>query len=198
MLPDYPNVKKKVHSLLLTRFKEQIFRCSPILKQIRRTVQYEGSEGTYKDVDGRENQIEYEEIAATLSLTRDEMRYGNFQEVVLKFDKMAETFAEAQSRTLFAKVSEAAQSVGNVVDAKGKLTKEAFLEMCHKIRLDFNPKTDEPQYPTIILSPETMAKIKPDLEDWEQDTEFSAEMSAIEQQQRLDWRDRESRRRLVD
>ena len=46
-----------------------------------------------------------------------------------KFDDIAETFAEAQSQILFATVSEAAESVGNVVDAKGKLTKEAFLEL---------------------------------------------------------------------
>ena len=198
MLPDYPNVKKKVHSLLLTHVKEQIFRRSPILKQIRRTVQHEGSKGTYKDVDGRENQIEYKKIAAARSLTRDAMRQGNFQSIMSKCDEIADTFAAEQSKTLYAAIGEAAESVGNVVDTKGKRTKEAFLEMCRKIRLDFNPHTGEPQYPTIILSPETMAKIKPDLESWGQDSEFLDEMSAIKQQKWLDWRDRESCRRLVD
>ena len=62
-------------------------------------------------------------------MTRDEMRNGSFQTIVSKFDDIAETFAEAQSQILFATVSEAAESVGNVVDAKGKLTKEAFLEL---------------------------------------------------------------------
>ena len=55
-------------------------------------------------------------------MTRDEMRNGSFQTIVSKFDDIAETFAEAQSQILFATVSEAAESVGNVVDAKGKLT----------------------------------------------------------------------------
>lgn len=198
MLPDYPRVKQKVHSLLLNRTKEGIRGRSPVIARIRRTVQHEGSEGTYEDVDGRQNQIGYEEFVASSSLTRDEMRHGSFQDIVSKFDEMAETFAEAQSKMLFATVSEAAESVGNVVDAGGKLTKEVFLEMRRKMPLDFDPHTGEPQYPTMVLHPETYEKIKHDLESWGQDPEFLAEMSAIDEEKRLDWRDRESRRRLVD
>lgn len=198
MLPDYPNVKKKVHSLLLSRVKEGILRRSLILRQIPRTVQHEGSEGTYKDVAGRENQIEYREIAAARSLTRDEMRQGNFQSIMSKCDEIADTFAAEQSKILYAAIGEAAESVGNVFDTKGKLTKEVFLEMRRKMQWDFNPHTGEPQYPTMVLSPKVLEKIKHDLESWEQDPKFVAAMSAIEQQKRLEWRDRESCRRLVD
>lgn len=161
-------------------------------------MQHEGREGIYGDVDGRESPIEYEEVAADFRLTRDEMRQPNFQVVLSKFAEMAETFAAGQSRMLFATVSEAAESVGNVVDAKGKLTKEAFLELMRKMQRDFNPQTGEPQGPTMVLHPDTLAKIKDDLESWEQDPEFMAALSAIEQEQRLDWRDRESSRRLAD
>ena len=198
MLPDYPNIKKKVHSLLMRHLKEEIVRRSPILKGIRQTVQHEGRGGTHGDVDGRESPINYKEVVAGFSLTRDEMRQPDFQLVVSKFGEVAETFAEQQSKILFATVSESATSVGNVVDAKGKLTKEAFLELMRKTQMSFNPQTGEPRRPTIVLHPDTLAKIKDDLESWEQNPEFTAALSAIEQQQRLDWRDRESRRCLVD
>ena len=198
MLPDYPNIKQKINRLLRRYLKEEIVRQSPILKEIRRTVQHEGREGTFGDVDGRESSIEYKEIAAGFSLTRDEMRQPNFQLVLSKFAEMAETFAEGQSRILFDTVSEAAASVGNVVDAKGKLTKEAFLELMRKMQGDFNPQTGEPQRPTMVLHPDTLAKIKDDLESWEKDPEFVAALLDIEQQQWLEWRDRESSRRLVD
>ncbi len=49
MLPDFPNIKRKVGSLLRSHVKEEIFRRSPILKQIHQTVQHEGYGGTYKD-----------------------------------------------------------------------------------------------------------------------------------------------------
>lgn len=198
MLPDYPNIKKKVNSLLMNRIKDQIFRRSPILKQIRRTVQHEGSKGTYKDVDGQENQIEYRQIAASLPLIRDEMRQGGLESIMSKCDKIADTFVAEQSERLYAAIGEAAKSVGNVVDAKGNLSKGIFLESMRMIPWDFNPRTGEPQPPTIFLSPKALEKIKHYFERWEKDPEFLNEMSAIEQQQRLDWRDRESRRRLVD
>ncbi len=198
MLPDYPSVKQKINSLLRRYLKEEVFRHSPILKEIRQTVQHEGREGTFGDVDGRERPIEYKKVATGYSLTRDEMRRPDFQLILSKFAAMAETFAEGQSRMLFDTVSEAAESVGNVVDAKGKLTKEAFLELMRKMQLDFNPKTGEPQRPTMVLHPDTLAKIKDDLKSWEKDPEFVAALSAVEQQKRLDWRDRESSRRLAD
>ena len=198
MLPDYPRIKKKVNILLMRYLKAAVFRCSPILKEIRQTVQHEGREGTYGDVDGKESPIDYKEVVADFSLTRDEMRQPDFQLVVSKYAEMAETFAEEQSKILFATVSEAAASVGNVVDAKGKLTKEAFLECMRKMQWSFNPQTGEPQRPTMVLHPDTLAKIKDELESWDQDPEFKAALSAIEQQQWLDWRDRESRRRLAD
>ena len=198
MLPDYPRIKRKVDTLLKRHLTEEIFRCAPILRGIRRTVQHEGSEHASGDVDGRESAIEYKEITAGLSMTRDEMRQGNLQSIMSKFEEMADTFAAEQSKILFGTVSEAAESVGNTVDAKGRLTKEAFLECLRKMQWSFNRQTGEPQHPTMVLHPKTFEKYKADLESWGEDPEFVAAMSAIEQQQRLDWRDRESRRRLVD
>ena len=198
MLPDFPNIKRKVGSLLRSHVKEEIFRRSPILKQIHQTVQHEGYGGTYKEVEGKEHQITYEKISAEFSMTRDEMRNGSFQTIVSKFDDIAETFAEAQSQILFATVSEAAESVGNVVDAKGKLTKEAFLELVGKVEWGFDPQTGEPRRPTLVVHPETLEKIRDDMEKWQQDPHFLTAMSEIEQQQRLNCHDRESRRRLAD
>ena len=198
MLPDYPSIKKKVDSLLRRHLMEEVVRRAPILRGIRRTVQHEGCGRAYGDVDGRENTMEYKEITAGLALTWDEMRQGNFESVMSKFEEMADTFAAEQSKILFATASEAADSVGNTVDAKGKLTKEAFLECMRKIQWSFNRQTGEPQHPTMVLHPETLEKNKADLESWGEDPKFLAALSAIEQQQRLDWRDRESRRRLAD
>ena len=198
MLPDFPNIKRKVGSLLRRHLKEEISRRSPILKQIHQTVQHEGYGGTYKEVEGQEHQIAYEEITAELAMTRDEMRYGSFQTIMSKFDEIAETFAKAQSKILFATVSEAAESVGNVVDAKGKFTKEAFLELAGKVEWSFDQQTGRPRRPTLVVHPETLEKIRDDMEKWQQDPHFLTAMSEIEQQQRLNCHDRESRRRLAD
>ena len=162
MLPDYPNVKKTVDSLFRKHVHEKVFGRSPIFSEIRRVRQHEGSGGTYEEVDGKEHQIEYEKVAAALSLTPDEMRSGSFQDIVSKFEEVAETFNEAFSQMMFATISKAAESGGNVVDAKGKLTKETFLELRRTMPLEFDPSTGEAQYPTMVLHPETWDKINPD------------------------------------
>ena len=198
MFPDYPNVKKRVDSLLRSYVYGQVFGRSPIFSEVRRVRQHEGAGGTYEEVDGTEHQIEYEGIAAELTLTRDEMRSGSFQDIVSKFDEAAETFEEAFSKQMFATISEAAESAGNVVDAEGKLTKETFLDLRRTMPLEFDPSTGEARYPTMVLHPDTWDTIKHDIKRWDQDSEFLTELSTIEQQQRLAWRDRESRRRLVD
>ncbi len=198
MLPDYPHIKKEVQDILLRYLKERVFAHAPILRGIGRTAQHEGDKHPFRDVDGNEDQIEYQEFATCESITRQEMRHGTFQVVLSTYDEMAEAFAEAQSKMLFATVSEAAESVGNVIHANGALTKEKFLELLNTVQRDFHPRTGEPQPLSLVLHPETLARIEHDLESWEEDQHFVAELSAIEQRQRLDWRDRESRRRLVD
>jgi len=115
-----------------------------------------------------------------------------------KFKKIAEHLAEAQGKMVLTTVSEAAESVGNVVSAKDMPIREALLEMQRKIQLDFDPRTGEPHQHTMVLNPETFEKIKDDLENLERDPEFLAELSEIRQEKWMDWRDRESRRRLVD
>ena len=132
-----------------------------------------------------------------MSLTPDDM-LGSFAEIISKFGEMAEEFAEAQSKKMFATIQEAAESVGNVVDAEGKFTKETYLEARRKIQMDFDPRTGAPRHPTMVLHPTTLEKIRPDVEKWGEDPAFLAELAAIEQEQRLAWRAREARRRLVD
>lgn len=198
MLPDYPNIKKRIDSLLLRHLKDEMQRRSPILGQITRAQQHEGHGGTQGDVAGKTSPIEYKKTEAEMVLTRDEMRSVSFDEVMSKVGEMAETLAGAQTRTLFSTVSEAAESAGNVVDGKGRLTQETFLDVVRKVQTDFDPRTGEPRHPTLVVHPDTWEKIKEDVETWDQDPDFNASLAEIEQAQRIAWRDREARRRLVD
>lgn len=198
MLPDYPHVKRKAAAFLRRYLKDEIRRAAPFLKDVGSTIQHEGHEGTYEDVDGQERRIDYETITAGCEITHDEMRRGSLQAIMSKYKKMAEDLAGAQGKMMLTTVSEAAESVGNVVSAKDMPIREALLEMQRKIQLDFDPRTGEPRHHTMVINPVTFEKIKDDLESLERDSEFLAELSEIKQKKWVDWRDRESRRRLVD
>lgn len=198
MLPDYPKIKRRADAFLRRYLKNEISKSAPLLKEIGRTVQHEGDEGTYEDVEGREDHIDYETMSAGLEITRDEMRHGSFSAVMAKFKRTAESLAEAQGKMMFTTASEAAESAGNVVDAKDMPIREALLEVQRKVQLDFDPRTGEPRHHTMVVNPEMFEKIKDDLEGLERDPGFLAELAEIRQKKWMDWRDRESRRRLVD
>ena len=67
-------------------------------------------------------------------------------------------------RTLYETVSSAVEEVGNVVDAKGKPTPDAFLEMLSKIEFGVDRK-GEVTRPEVHLAPEAVPKFMKALED---------------------------------
>ena len=198
MLPDYPRLKERATKLLTMHVRNMRLKHSSILPQISTAVQHEGERFAYRDVDGNENRPQPKQIEASVQLTRDEMRQGRFEDVLQKFGEMARVFSQEQERHILEEVAKSAEAIGNVTDAQGELTKEHILESLRKVQWGFDPVTGEPQRPALFLSPKSIEKYRSRFESWQRDPEFLAELDAIEKQQRIDWHDRESRRRLVD
>ena len=198
MLPDFPNAKKHFDHLFSRQLRAEIARRAPLLAKIHHSRQHEGQRWVFTGVEGHADGGIYKKLEARFALTREEMKEESLAGVFAKLGELAEQLAKAQSDDLYEKVSHAADSVGNVVRADGQFTKEHFLEMVRKIQTDFDVNTQEPRHASVVLHPDTWAKIKDDVESWEQDAEFLQSLREIENQQRVAWRDRESRRRLVD
>lgn len=198
MLPDYPKLKERAIMLLTMHVRNMRLRHSSILPQISTAVQHEGERLAYRDVDGNENRTQPKQFEASVQLTKDEMRQGRFEDVLHKFGEMARIFSQEQEKYILEEVAKSAEAIGNVTDAKGEMTKEHLLESLRKVQWGFDPATGEPQRPELFLSPEALEKYRSRFESWQRDPEFLAELADIEKQQRIDWNDRESRRRLVD
>lgn len=198
MLPDYPKVKQQFNRLLARHVRVEVDRRAPFLAQVRRTRQHEGSEWAFQGADGHVDGGAYIGIEATFELSSEEMKSETLNGILGKAGDLAEHFAKMHSQAMFAKISEATEAVGNVVDARGALTKEHFLEMTRRIQTDFDPITHEPRRASMVVHPDTWAKIKDDVQAWEEDADFVAELGMIEDEQRMAWRDREASRRLVD
>ena len=99
---------------------------------------------------------------------------------------------------MFAKVGAAADSVGNVVSAGGEFSQEHYLELVGMVEVDYDPETREPKNATMVMHPDTYRKVVPQIQQWEQDPEFQLKLKKVHEKKWLEWRDRESRRRLVD
>jgi hypothetical protein len=198
MLPDYPKVKEEFDVLFTRHVRTEVLRRAPILSQVKRMRQHEGDRWDFSGVDGHEDGGGYAKFESAIELTRSEMRSLTLDGVLAKAGQIAEEFARAQSETLFARVAEATESTGNVVEVGGRLTKEHFLELVRKVETDFDPVTQKPRHPSIVIHPDTWAQIEGEVRRWNDDPGFLAELEKIEDEQRRAWRGRESDRRLVD
>lgn len=198
MLPDFPSVKRRADRAFSDFVKREIVRRSPILGEVSRITQHEGHNWSFGPAGQRREGEGYLKLEAEFSLTREEMRQGGMAAVRKRYEEVAEFFAEKQTKDMFAKVSAAADSVGNVVDAGGQFSQEHFIDLFEKVEVDYDPETRRPKNAMFVMHPDTYRKVVPQIKEWEEDAAFQERLKRVHERKWLEWRDRESRRRLVD
>lgn len=199
MLPDFPAVKAHAQSHLLRWSLAQVPQLAPLLGQITHFHQHEGKSWDLTRSDKSTEEVVFTPARFEFVLTRDEMREIDLPGLFRKLTDMAQQMADAQESMMFAKISAAAESVGNTVNAGGDFRPEHFLEMIEKVQTDFDPKTGElKEGQVFVMHPDTAAKVVPKVKEWEKDPEFKAAYDRIMDRKREEWRAREDRRKLAD
>lgn len=198
MLPDFARPKTKALRDLLKVVTRQIPNVAPILRGIAKFRQHEGKSGALTRVDGSEGTIDYKPSEFTFTLTREEMKKLDIQAIHAKLFGLAKEMGEDQTRRMLELVKEAADSVGNVVNAGGELTQDKFLNIFRMVQMDFDPRTLQvkPGF-SFVMHPDVAAKVVPKVNEWEKDPAFNAEYERIISDKREEWRAREARRKLV-
>lgn len=198
MLPDYPEVKAYLRGVLLRWSQEQIPQFGPLLGEIGRFRQHEGRSAEMARSDDSLERMDYPATKFRIEITREEMKSLDLASLFAKFRVLAEQLAEAEEKMMFAKISDAAEAVGNTVSAGGDFRPEHFFDMLSKIQMEFDPETGQPTGHSFVMHPDTAAKIIPKMKAWESDPAFVAEHERILAKKREEWRAREDRRKLVD
>jgi hypothetical protein len=126
-----------------------------------------------------------------LSLPKEQIVEANLIALFQKVDELAAMIDTSTRQMLYAKVSEAAERVGNVVNAKGKPPAEAFYEMIQ--RLEFGVDRDgKPAQPDIHLGAEALQALKND--PLHGDPAFAQKMDALMESKMNDAQARETER----
>lgn len=199
MLPDFTVVKARVNRDLSRWANQQIRTIEPLLDGVSTIQQHEGKAGRIVRTNESEAPIDYRSVSTEFVQKREELKHSDIKTIQEKLLKGANEIAQAQVRHMLAAAGEAAESVGNVVDAGGELTPDKFLDVFRKIEMDFDPHTLQPSPGSIfVMHPETAASVAPKVKQWEKDPEFKAEYERIIAANREEWRDREADRKLVD
>jgi hypothetical protein len=193
MLPDFPKIKAKLHGRLMAHFNQELRRRTI---DVPRFLQHEGDRCTVQREDGTIVELQSEEIEARHEIPRGQsIGLADAKQI---YTDMADQMADHHMRSFLRVVNESVAEAGTAVDARAsKFNFDLFLETLSKMQLDFNEK-GEPILPTVVLHPKTWEAIKQEVAKWEQNPKYKTRHRQLIERKRGEWRERESRRKLVD
>lgn len=198
MLPDFPSLKREI-AQRLARAAEQAAHGAPLLRETPSFRQHEGSRSQLFRPDGSQASMNFDKaVTATATIKIDDVRREGGAASVRAMREIADQMAEAMTRHMLETVNEAAEEIGNVVDAKGRqLSPELIIEALEKMELSFDESGDW-QPPTFVIHPDTAARMKEQIEALDKDPNTKDRVDSIVKRKREEWRAREARRALVD
>ena len=162
MFPDFPNVKAKANRDLLRWVRQQVPAVTPLIQGVATVRQHEGRTGKFVRVDSTEATIDYRPESFEFSLDRDEMKRFDLPAIQRKLSDLAARVGQAQTKRMLEVASEAADSVGNVVDSGGNMTADHLLDVFRKVEMDFDPVTLMPKPGFVwVMHPDTAAAVVP-------------------------------------
>jgi hypothetical protein len=192
MLPDFPTVRKRVEEVLNRIFEEQVVE-EQRTKIAKPYVLKEGSRAELRRSDGSIERVQMQQMRSKFTLDRRAVEDQGMKAVVEALCRTAADMAEQQMRLLFKRIEETATEAGMTYDASGQpLSMGVFLKGLEKLEIDFTPD-GRPQFPTVYAGKTAFQKLATLKISDEEGEEFK---SFIERK-RLEWRDREGRRKLV-
>ncbi len=197
MLPDYPELKRKIREKLMDLMQQQILAASGIVGEIPRSVMFEGDKFVIVREDGSIQEAILSEIAASMTFSKEELSKASPADVVEKIGLTAIEMATQQSKMTFDFIDEEVDKVGNKIDTKGKKPIDAYLEGLEKILIDFDQKTQMPKLPRIVTSPDAAVAFAKDLEKLQVDPVYRNRYEEILERKKEEWIVRESNRKLV-
>ena len=198
MLPDFPKIKQELLARAVA-YVEHLVRQEPLLSEIRRVHHFEGDEMLTTPSPGPAQASGYEHYqSANFHLTAAEVIAKGPDAFFEHLQTLADELRAQQVRTMLERVGQAADAVGNVVNAAGRpYGPDVLLEALETIEIAFN-EDGTPQMPRMIVSPEIAAYIRAHAAEWEADPMFRERHARILQRKREEWDDRERHRELVD
>lgn len=198
MLPDFPSLKAKLHDLFMSGAEEEQANAAPLQALIQGSLIHEGNCVILIDEErGTEEKIELKKFGAEIEYDLREIEQMTLDKVYQRYKEMAITIGIEKEKHLLGVIEQATEAVGNVVDTKGEpITPDTFLDTVEKMQIDFD-ECGKPILPSIVVGDEIAEQVEAVIKQLD-DEPYLTRGNNIFKQKRLEWRDRESNRKLVD
>jgi hypothetical protein len=197
MLPDFPELKRKLARLQSVRMKHVHRSSSLPLSKVGVFCVAEGNRVMLVDENKVESEIPMKQHRTTIKISDEEVESLTPEQILERFDEAARDLAGQSDRTFFESLDRSIESVGNAVEYKGKVTADDFLKMLDTVSIDFDDHGN-PQMPTLLCGKDVFAQVVELKSDTEDDPEFTRRYESLLTKKYEEWRDRESRRKLVE
>jgi hypothetical protein len=201
MLPDFPKTRREISQRLRLRMDLSVQAKSPLRMLGSRITQHEGTLHSYEQItdSGIRSVTEgLQEVAIPIEVPIEEIPELVGDKLFARIDAIAEDAARQVSQLTFRKMDEVTRESGMVVDAAGgPPTQEIWLQMFENMEIDFDPSTGKPEV-TIVMHPVMAEAMQKLWGEWQTDAGFMKRYNELLTQKREAWRDRESRRKLVE
>ena len=195
MLPDYPEIKKKIFDVYTARMNN-IIKCSSFDNFAKHTI-FEGYRNRIIRHDGTVDDTEFKELTSNISIDFKNFEGVSVEDIMKKVDECAFEMAKQQSQHFVKVIENTVNNVGNTVKCDGEpFNPEHIFDMLEKVEISFN-KDSTPNFPTFVAAPDTLNIVAEVLKMIEDTPELKVKMDNILKKKRSEWRDRESSRKLV-
>ena len=196
MLPDYPKLKSQLKQRLDEWLASRVRLHSGPIADIRETRIFEGRSTAMIQAGKNERQRPFRRGEAGFEVNPQEVPELTLDKVLAQLDRVARELANQKMDFFFSTLSEAANSVGNVVQATEGLTPDALFDLFEKIQLEFD---EDGQISGLraVLGPKQFEQMEQTKRQIENDPELKDRFDELLARKRADWRVREASRNLV-
>jgi hypothetical protein len=197
MLPDFPALKAEALKLVLTKLRQRVDTGDPVLSQIRRLRQHEGTEMRYEQQGGTTVQGGFEKIGTEFTVLPTDVPTLVGEKLDAKLEEIAQELVARSAKAFFRKVGETSEKAGTSVDVGGKpVSPEILLDMLNNVQMEFGP--DGKPLQSFVIHPDMFPALKKVSDQIENDPELKRRNAEILERQREAWAARESDRKLAD
>lgn len=198
MLPDFPSIKLQLARQHVRKFRSEMKAQMPLASRIKAVRIHEGDHFAFERDDGVIEKKQFTEVKKPIVVSPS-LEFKETISALKREEKTAASeLAELFERTLLAEVEETSTQVGNAIDMKGALlTAEAYLDAFGRVDVDFDI-FGMPRFPMLVVHPSMAGVLRKELRRIGIEPALKTRAYELLKKKYEDWRDRESRRRLVD
>lgn len=194
MIPNFPKAKKTIDNQVNDFCRERTKYYSGSILRNKKLV-HEGNviAAHYRDNVTYESQLKV--IQSTFQISTEEL-LSDKGDVLLKLDEMMKDMATQQVISMYAQISEICDATGQTNQTPGA-TPESVFQMLEKIEMDCD-ENGELIIPQIHGGTETIERFKAVMSEIDSTPHLAMRFTAIMEQKKKDYFDRENNRKLVD